>query len=44
MGVDDTEYLVNLIDKIASSYPIDREKVYIFGHSNGGFMAHRMAC
>jgi polyhydroxybutyrate depolymerase len=41
-GVDDSGYLRGLIETVADSYPVDR--VYLVGHSNGGFMAHRLAC
>ena len=43
-GVDDVDYLTRLIDELSSRYPIDPERIYLVGHSNGGFMAHRMAC
>jgi polyhydroxybutyrate depolymerase len=43
-GVDDSAYLSRLIDTVKSSYSVDSERVYLVGHSNGGFMAHRMAC
>jgi polyhydroxybutyrate depolymerase len=43
-GVDDSAYLSSLIDKVTSSYAVDTARVYLVGHSNGGFMAHRMAC
>jgi polyhydroxybutyrate depolymerase len=39
---DDSGYLGGLIDAIEAAYPIDR--VYVVGHSNGGYMAYRMAC
>ena len=42
--VDDVGYLVNLIRKTQEEYSIDPQRVYIVGHSNGGFMAHRLAC
>lgn len=42
--VDDSTYLVGLIDEIAAEYDIDPKRVYLFGHSNGAFMAYRMAC
>lgn len=42
--VDDAAYLIALIDEIAATTRIDRARVYIAGHSNGGFMSHRMAC
>lgn len=42
--VDDSAYLSALIEEIATKYAVDRKRVYLFGHSNGGFMAYRMAC
>jgi len=41
---DDSRYLSALIATIQGSYRIDRTRVYLIGHSNGGFMAFRMAC
>lgn len=41
---DDSAYLASLVDEIAQATPIDRTRVYVFGHSNGGFMAYRLAC
>jgi polyhydroxybutyrate depolymerase len=41
---DDSRYLSELIATIQGSYRIDRGRVYLIGHSNGGFMAFRMAC
>ncbi len=43
-SVDDVSYLGALIDEAVAARPIDPDRVYIFGHSNGGFMAYRMAC
>ena len=43
-GVDDVAYLNALVDDVASRYPIDPRRIYAVGHSNGGFMAHRLAC
>lgn len=43
-GVDDSAYLSALISAIEARYPIDPKRVYLVGHSNGGFMAYRMAC
>jgi polyhydroxybutyrate depolymerase len=43
-NVDDVAYLAGLIDEIAARTRIDPGRVYIAGHSNGGFMSHRMAC
>ncbi len=41
---DDVAYIDALIDDVASHEPIDDKRVYIVGHSNGAFMAHRLAC
>jgi polyhydroxybutyrate depolymerase len=43
-GVDDSGYLSRLLDTVESSYSVDTTRVYLVGHSNGGFMAYRMAC
>jgi polyhydroxybutyrate depolymerase len=43
-GPDDSRYLSDLITKIQDTYRIDRARVYVLGHSNGGFMSFRMAC
>jgi len=43
-GVDDVAYLRALLDDVERQYSVDRRRVYFIGHSNGGFMAHRMAC
>lgn len=43
-GPDDSRYLSDLIARIQDTYRIDRARVYMLGHSNGGFMSLRMAC
>jgi len=43
-GVDDSRYLGEVIDIIRGAYPVDPRRVYLMGHSNGAFMAFRMAC
>ena len=42
--VDDVAYAAWLIDDVASKVSIDRKRVYVTGHSNGGFLALRLAC
>jgi len=42
--VDDEAYLLSIIDSVSKDYAVDPARIYIIGHSNGGFMAHRMAC
>jgi polyhydroxybutyrate depolymerase len=41
---DDVAYIGGLIDDISDEWPVDKNQVYILGHSNGGYMAYRMAC
>ncbi|MEV4141686.1 alpha/beta fold hydrolase [Dactylosporangium sp. NPDC049742] len=43
-GADDSGYLQRLIDAVKAAHPVDASRVYLVGHSNGGFMAYRMAC
>ncbi|MET7419980.1 alpha/beta fold hydrolase [Dactylosporangium sp. NPDC005555] len=43
-GTDDSGYLRQLIDVVKAAHPVDAGRVYLIGHSNGGFMAYRMAC
>jgi len=42
--VDDVAYLTAVIDDMASRFNVDSRRIFLVGHSNGGFMAHRMAC
>lgn len=42
--VDDVAYVRGLIEEAAATYSIDPARVGLIGHSNGGFMALRMAC
>lgn len=41
---DDSNYLRLLIERIRQSLDIDSARIWLAGHSNGGFMAYRMAC
>jgi polyhydroxybutyrate depolymerase len=41
-GIDDVRFISQLIDYIESQYPVDRNKVYVVGFSNGGMMALRL--
>lgn len=41
---DDSSYLRSVINGIKAVYSVDPKRVYLVGHSNGGFMSHRMAC
>lgn len=41
---DDVGYIGKLIDDVMASWPVDPDQVFVVGHSNGGYMAYRMAC
>jgi polyhydroxybutyrate depolymerase len=43
-GIDDAGYLRALVEEISREFKVDQKRIYLIGHSNGGFMAHRMAC
>ncbi len=40
--VDDVGFISALIDTLAAQYPIDRNRVYATGISNGAMMSHRL--
>jgi polyhydroxybutyrate depolymerase len=42
--VDDVKYLIGLVDDVARVWNVDRRRVFLAGHSNGGAMAYRLAC
>lgn len=41
--LDDVGYITGLIEAVKAEYRIDEKRVFILGHSNGAFMAHRLA-
>jgi len=41
---DHVGYLLALVDSIKANYNVDERRIHIVGYSNGGFMAHRLAC
>lgn len=43
-GVDDVAYLDGLVEEIGKRYKVDPKRVFLIGHSNGGFMSYRLAC
>jgi polyhydroxybutyrate depolymerase len=43
-AVDDVAYLTAVLADMKASYNVDPKRVYLVGHSNGGFMSHRLAC
>lgn len=42
--VDDVKYLRALLEQIRAVYQVDPHRIFVVGHSNGGFMAHRLGC
>ncbi len=43
-GVDDVAYLNAVIDDMQARYNVDPKRIFVTGHSNGGFMSYRLAC
>jgi polyhydroxybutyrate depolymerase len=41
--VDDVGFAIALIDDLARRATIDRRRIYVTGHSNGGILSHRLA-
>lgn len=44
LNPDDVGYIGGLIDDISAEWPVDKDQVFLLGHSNGAYMAYRMAC
>ena len=42
-SIDDSGFLMALLDSLADQYPINLDSVFFTGFSMGGFMTHRMA-
>jgi polyhydroxybutyrate depolymerase len=42
--VDDVAYVRAIIDDVSAKQRVDEKRIFIVGHSNGGFMTHRLAC
>ncbi len=43
-GVDDVGFVLALIDEIEKGWSVDRDRVYAFGVSQGGYFANRLSC
>jgi len=41
--VDDSTYIEAIIDAVKEDYNVDPARVFLIGHSNGGFLSHRVA-
>ena len=44
LGWNDVGYVMAVIKDVESKYNVDPRRIFVFGHSNGGFMANRIAC
>jgi polyhydroxybutyrate depolymerase len=43
-SVDDVAFLSAVLDEVEEQLTVDPLRIYLVGHSNGGFMAYRLAC
>jgi len=43
-GLDDSTYLSDLLEAVKQALNVDDRRVYLVGHSNGGFMSYRLSC
>lgn len=43
-NVDDSAYVVAVIEQVRARYLVDPKRIFLVGYSNGGFMSYRMAC
>jgi len=41
--VNDVGYIMSIIEEMKTRYNVDSNRIYLVGHSNGGFMSYRMA-
>jgi polyhydroxybutyrate depolymerase len=41
--IDDNAYIVGIIESMKSNYNVDDRKVFLVGHSNGGFLSYQVA-
>jgi polyhydroxybutyrate depolymerase len=41
---DDAGYVRAVVEDVKQRQPVDASRVYAFGFSNGGFLAHKLAC
>ncbi len=42
-GVDDVGFVRELITSLQTALNVDSSRIYAFGHSNGGFLVHKLA-
>lgn len=41
-GIDDVGFIASLIDRLLATHPIDPDRIYVTGFSNGAMLAHRI--
>lgn len=44
LGVDDVGFVRALVAQLSADFCVDARRVHVAGFSNGGFLAHRVAC
>jgi len=42
-AIDDVEFVSNVIGEVVGSLRVDKSRIYLVGHSNGGMLVHRFA-
>ncbi|WP_158231035.1 alpha/beta hydrolase family esterase [Rhodopirellula bahusiensis] len=42
-AIDDAAFVMELIERVCNEHPIDRDRIFATGISNGGFMTQRLA-
>lgn len=42
-AVDDSAYIKHIIETVQADYNVDPARIFLIGHSNGGFMSYRLA-
>ncbi len=42
-AVDDSSYVQNIVAAVRADYNVDPARIFLIGHSNGGFMSYRVA-
>lgn len=44
LKIDDAKYIMKIISQVEAKYSVDTNRIFIIGHSNGGFLANNLAC